>query len=242
MLGTMAEGNPFDGSYGAGTTEYERYLRTPELLGLQKPPDRWSHPDELMFQSIHQVEEIWMKLMVHELGEAVVAMDADRFTPARDSIQRACQVEVLLEQQLKLFETMLPNAYLAIRAGLGAGSGLDSPGFNRMNEIAPTIWSSFSRAVERQGLDLLTLYQTPTSRPEVLGVAEALVTLDAQMQRFKREHMMTVKRIIGIGTASLRGNPIEMLERSAKLTYFPMLWAVRDRMFIDFRSGGPMPY
>jgi tryptophan 2,3-dioxygenase len=242
MLGTMAEGNPFDGPYGAGATEYERYLRTSELLGLQKPPDKRSHPDELLFQSIHQVEEIWMKLMVHELGEAVMALDADRFTPARDSIQRACQVEVLLEQQLKLFETMLPTAYLSIRAGLGAGSGLDSPGFNRLNEIAPLIWSAFSHAIERQGVDLLTLYQAPTSQAEVLGVAEALVTLDAQMQRFKREHIMTVKRIIGIGTASLRGNPLEMLERSAKLTYFPMLWAVRDRMFIDFRSGGPLPY
>jgi hypothetical protein len=33
-----------------------------------------------------------------------------------------------------------------------------------------------------------------------------------------------------------------MLERSAKMTFFPMLWAVRDRMFIDFRSGGPLGY
>lgn len=242
MLGPMAEGNPFDGPYGAGTTEYERYLRTPELLQLQKVPEKRSHPDELMFQSIHQIEEIWMKLMVHELGEAVMALDGDRFTPARDSIQRTCQIEILLEQQLKLFETMLPGAYLVIRAGLGAGSGLDSPGYNRMNEIAPAIWAAFSGAVDCQGLELLTLYQEPTTRPEVLGVAEAMVTLDAQMQRFKREHIMTVKRIIGIGTASLRGNPLEMLERSAKLTYFPMLWAVRDRMFIDFRSGGPLGY
>lgn len=236
----MSEGNPFDGPYGAGETEYERYLRTSELLALQKPPDGRSHPDELMFQSIHQIEEIWMKLMVHELGEAVVSMDSDRFSPARDSIQRTCQVEVLLEQQLKLFETMLPTAYLVIRRGLGAGSGLDSPGFKRMNEIAPAIWSSFSRALDRQAMDLLTLYEEPTPRPDVLGVAEALITLDAQMQRFKREHMMVVKRIIGIGSASLRGNPIEMLERSSRLTYFPMLWAVRDRMFIDFRSGGPL--
>jgi tryptophan 2,3-dioxygenase len=237
----MAEGNPFDGPYGAGKTEYERYLRTQELLGLQKGPDQRSHPDELLFQSVHQIEEIWMKLMVHELGEAVVSLDADRFAPARHSIERACRVEVLLEQQLKLFETMLPSAYLVIRAGLGAGSGLDSPGFNRMNEIAPTIWSAFSRSLDRQAVELLSLYQDPASRPDLLSVAESLVTLDAQMQRFKREHLMTVRRIIGTGTASLRGNPMEMLERSAQLTFFPMLWAVRDRLFIDFKAG-PMKY
>ncbi len=243
MLGAMAEGNgnPFDGPYGSGRTEYERYLRTSELLGLQKAPEARTHPDELMFQSIHQVEEIWMKLMVHELGEAVVALDADGFATACLSIERAGQVEVLLEQQLKLFQTMLPTAYLVIRGGLGAGSGLDSPGFNRMNQIAPQIWATFSRALDRQSTDLLTIYQEPASRPDILAVAEALVTLDAQMQRFKREHIMTVRRIIGIGTASLRGNPMEMLERSAQMTYFPMLWAVRDRLFIDFKAG-PMKY
>jgi tryptophan 2,3-dioxygenase len=237
----MAAGNPFDGSYAAGNTEYERYLRTAELLGLQKPPDKRSHPDELLFQSVHQVEEIWMKLMVHELGEAVMALEGDRFAQARHSIDRACRVEVLLEQQLKLFESMLPSAYLVIRAGLGAGSGLDSPGYNRMNEIAPAIWASFSRALDRQAVDVLAIYQDPETRPDLLAVAEALVTLDGQMQRFKREHIMTVRRIIGIGTASLRGNPMEMLERSAQLTYFPMLWAVRDRLFLDFKAGPLKP-
>jgi len=241
MLDTMAEGNPFDGPYGTGKTEYERYLRTTELLQLTKEPANRTDPDELMFQSIHQIEEIWMKLMIHELGEAIVALDADRSAVACHSIDRACRIEVLLEQQLKLFETMLPTAYLVIRAGLGAGSGLDSPGFNRLNEIAPIIWAAFARGLDRQGTDLLTLYQEPASRPDILLVAEALVTLDAQMQRFKREHVMTVRRIIGIGTASLRGNPMEMLERSAKMTYFPMLWAVRDRLFIDFKAG-PLTY
>jgi tryptophan 2,3-dioxygenase len=241
MLHTMAEGNPFDGPYGAGKTEYERYLRTGELLQLQKQPADRTHADELMFQSIHQVEEIWMKLMVHELGESVVALDADRYPVAVQSIERACRVEVLLEQQLKLFETMLPTAYLVIRGGLGAGSGLDSPGFNRLNEIAPAIYAAFSNSLDRQGIDLLTLYQEPSPRPDILAVAEGLVTLDAQMQRFKREHIMTVRRIIGIGTASLRGNPMEMLERSARMTYFPMLWAVRDRMFLDFKAG-PLKY
>jgi len=31
-----------------------------------------------------------------------------------------------------------------------------------------------------------------------------------------------------------------MLERSAQLTWFPMLWAVRDRMFVDFKVGPPV--
>jgi tryptophan 2,3-dioxygenase len=233
--------NPFDGPYSSGKSEYERYLRVPELLELQKSPEMRTHPDELLFQTVHQVEELWMKVIVHDLGEAIVHLDAGASTSARDAIDRATRLEELAESQLRLFETMLPSSYLVIRAGLGQGSGLDSPGFNRINEVAPRVYDAFARALERDGIDLLSIYQEPTARADLLAMAEAMVSFDAHMQRFKREHIMVVCRIIGIGTASLRGNPIEMLERSAKLTYFPMLWAVRDRMFIDFKSG-PMTY
>lgn len=233
--------NPFDGPYGAGASEYERYLRTAELLGLQKPAEARSHPDELLFQSIHQVEEIWMKVIVHELGEAVARLEGSDYSTARAAMDRAFRVAVLLEEQLRLFETMQPASYLVIRAGLAHGSGLDSPGFIRMNEVAPRVWDAFAAALERDGVELLEMYRAPETRPDALALGEAMVNLDAQVQRFKREHIMVVRRIIGIGTASLRGNPIEMLERSAQLTYFPMLWAVRDRMFIDFRAGPLKP-
>lgn len=229
--------NPFDGPYGKKKTEYERYLQTETLLGLQKPPAERSHPDELLFQSIHQVEELWFKVIIHEVGEALLRLDEDDHAGATAHLSRATQIQHLVVQQLHLFDTMQPGAYLVIRAGLGQGSGLDSPGFNRCNEVAPKLWEAYERALSRAGLELLAVYTAPFPHTALLQVAEAMVTFDAQMQRFKLEHIMTVKRIIGIGTASLRGNPIDMLERSARLTYFPMLWAVRDRMFIDFRAG-----
>lgn len=232
--------NPFDVAYGRGTTEYERYLGTETLLQLQKDPEDRTHVDELLFQSIHQVEEIWFKLMLHELGEAVLRLGEDAFASVEKHLERALAVETLIIEQLKLFDTMLPGAYIAIRKGLGSGSGLDSPGFNRTNEVAPEIWTAFEKSMERQGVELLGIYQEPSEHLALLRIAEQLTTFDANMQRFKTEHIMVVKRIIGIGTASLRGNPINMLERSAKLTYFPMLWAVRDRMFTDFKAGPPL--
>jgi tryptophan 2,3-dioxygenase len=229
--------NPFDVPYGKGETEYERYLRTVELLKLQKPVDARTHPDELFFQTVHQVEELWMKSMVHDLGEVALALDQDRFSDARHALQRVSELGMLLERQLVLFETMLPSAYLVIRKGLGRGSGLDSPGFVRINEIAPIVYSHFERAMQRHSVDLMDLYRKLETHPPLREVAEGLVDFDAAMQRFKREHIMTVRRIIGIGTSSLRGNPMELLERSAQLTYFPALWAVRDGMFSDFKVG-----
>jgi tryptophan 2,3-dioxygenase len=229
--------NPFADPYGEGATEYERYLRTVDLLRLQKPAAERSHPDELFFQSMHQAEELWMKCMVHDLGEAMVALARDDFAESRRAIDRATAAGELIERQLKLFEKMVPAAYLAIRARLGHGSGMDSPGFVRLNAIAPEIWKYFDGALARNGVELLAVYGEPSAHSGLLSVAEGLLNVDAGWQRFKREHILVVRRIIGIGTASLRGNPMELLERSAQLTWFPMLWAVRDRMFVDFKAG-----
>jgi tryptophan 2,3-dioxygenase len=232
----------FDVPYGEDKTEYEHYLRVRELLALQKPSASMTHPDELLFQVVHQVEELWMKLMIHELGAAVSHLEGDRHVEARGALDRVGAVGELMERQLRLFETMLPGAFLTVRKGLGTGSGMDSPGFKRLHEMAPRVWDAFELALTRAGVELLELHaRSPSPHAALLAVAEGLVNCDAQMQRFKREHVMIVRRIIGMGTASLRGNPIELLERNAQLTWFPMLWAVRDRMFTDFRAGPPVP-
>ena len=47
---------------GEGESDYERYLRTDELLALQKTPEEQAHRDELLFQTVHQASELWLKL------------------------------------------------------------------------------------------------------------------------------------------------------------------------------------
>jgi tryptophan 2,3-dioxygenase len=47
---------------GEGASDYERYLRTEELLRLQKRPEERAHHDELLFQTVHQSSELWLKL------------------------------------------------------------------------------------------------------------------------------------------------------------------------------------
>ena len=55
---------------GEGGSDYERYLRTDELLALQKDADEWVHRDELLFQTVHQSSELWLKLAWNEVEEA----------------------------------------------------------------------------------------------------------------------------------------------------------------------------
>ena len=60
-------------SPGDGASDYERYLRTDELLALQKRPEERAHHDELLFQTVHQSSELWLKLAVDEVEEAATA-------------------------------------------------------------------------------------------------------------------------------------------------------------------------
>ena len=55
---------------GPGASDYERYLRTDELLALQKTPDERAHHDELLFQCTHQSSELWLKLAGEEIEVA----------------------------------------------------------------------------------------------------------------------------------------------------------------------------
>src|SRR5262249_13956725 len=52
---------------GSGVSDYERYLRTDELLSLQKTPEERAHHDELLFQCTHQASELWLKLAGEEM-------------------------------------------------------------------------------------------------------------------------------------------------------------------------------
>ena len=59
---------------GKGATDYERYLRTDDLLSLQTVTEDLSHPDELTFQVVHQSSELLMKGASWELERARVAL------------------------------------------------------------------------------------------------------------------------------------------------------------------------
>ena len=64
-----------------------------------------------------------------------------------------------------------------------------------------------------------------------------MIDIDEAFQSFRYRHLVLVKRIIGAGTPSLKGNPIELLENNAKKQFFPTLWQAREALFNDFVPG-----
>lgn len=108
----------------SGETSYGGYLRLDLVLSAQQP--RSQHHDEMMFIIQHQTSELWMKLMVHELGAAIAHVRADRLAPCFKILARVKQVQRQLFEQWSVLETLTPSEYVQFRGLLGPASGLQS--------------------------------------------------------------------------------------------------------------------
>lgn len=212
-------------------TEYEKYLRVPELLALQKPAAELSCHDELQFQVIHQSAELWMKLIDHELAFATQLMASDELARATVTLRRVNMIQHLLTESLSVMDTMAPRNYMRIREVLGRGSGQESPGFKRMLQIPGEVWPTVEALLTRRAITLRQIHEAPEAHGELFALCEALLTYDQDLQWWRRRHILMVYRIIGVGTPSLKGNHSELLEKGAREQFFPALWQVRDEVF-----------
>src|SRR5262249_57029293 len=103
---------------GPGATDYERYLRTDELLSLQKTPAEVVHRDEHLFQTVHQTSELWLKLAVQEIEDATSLLESGNVAGATRLIRRANDCMALNTDQLHMLEHMSPADYPAMRPAL----------------------------------------------------------------------------------------------------------------------------
>lgn len=220
-------------------TDYEKYIRTEELLALQKSGDTLSCHDELQFQIVHQVAELWMKLIAHEITFAAHGLREGAVSRAMRCLGRVRGIQILLLDQLSLLDTMAPKDYMTIRNALGRGSGQESPGFKRMLQLPDEIWPSFEALLQRRGVTLRQIYEDPDQQPELFNVAEALVDYDQNLQGWRMRHLLMVYRQIGVGTPSLKGKPSDLLAEGMKHRFFPQLWHVRDELFSEWTKSHP---
>lgn len=105
---------------------YGRYLGLDRLLSAQQPLSQPPHHDEMLFIIQHQVSELWLKLIVHELRAALAHLQADRLGPVQKILARVKQVQRQLFEQWSVLETLTPSEYAEFRDVLGPSSGFQS--------------------------------------------------------------------------------------------------------------------
>jgi len=221
---------PHKASRAPGETVYERYLRTEELLSLQKSESELVHHDELQFQIVHQVFELWWKETAFELKTIHTLLQEYNIPPALRLLQRVIQIQYLMMGNLRMLETMSPWDFHGFRKVLDDGAGTDSPGFHALMTISPMLWDDFKALLDHEQVSLTDVYIHADRYPLLMALAEELTDYDQVFQVFKAQHFKLAQRMIGPGSIGTGGTPMEVLERTLRDVFYPELWEVRNQL------------
>lgn len=146
---------------------YGEYLRLDQLLDAQKPLS--SHHDEMLFIMIHQVSEIWMKLMLHELQAAIRSIQHDDMQPAFKMLARVSSIQKQIIQAWDVLATMTPSEYMEFRDHLGQASGFQSYQY-RMIEFALGYKTNAVLKIYRKDKDLHNRLEKAYKKPSLYDV------------------------------------------------------------------------
>jgi tryptophan 2,3-dioxygenase len=220
---------------GEGKDDYARYMRTDELLSLQRRPDEVVHRDELLFQVVHQSTELWLKLASSELETATALVAARELDPAIELLRRATLGVVLVTEQLDMMRFLSPWDFQTIRTILGHGSGADSPGWRAVQRHGRGLERAHAALVEERGTDLAELYRSGVASADH-RLVEAMVAWDEQVSLWRVRHFKMMTRIIGHDVIGTQGTPVDVLAKLIEYKFFPELWRVRT----ELTDTGPM--
>lgn len=237
---------------------YSEYLHIPELLKLQAQQSE--EHDELQFIIVHQVYELWFKLVLHEVEHATQRLLQNRIPPANQTLQRVLEILRLLVQQTGVLESMSPWEFHKFRAFLAPGSGFQSEQFRRLEiasglrteeylKAAVDMHHQYLRAeLDRPSLNealrhvlrtldpdpqeaLMKVYVERDAHADLYQLAEALVNYDELIQKWRFHHALMAERMIGRGVIGTGGSSgVAYLEGTVGRRFFPDLWAIRIRL------------
>ena len=215
---------------GEGASDYERYLRTDELLSLQKKPEQQVDRDELLFQTVHQASELWLQLAWREAEQATRLIEQGELAAAERLLRRSLLCLDYVIAQLEMLEQMSPWEYQAIRKVLGHGSGFDSPGFREIRRVTPPLGQAFQAKLRAAGLNVVELYLQGREQEQLYQLAELLLGWDERISLWRMRHYLVVARVIGDSVVGTQGTPVELLGGLIKQRFYPELWQARNRL------------
>lgn len=182
---------------------YGGYLCLDTLFAAQKPISDPEHHDEMLFIIQHQTSELWLKLIVHELNEAIRCVQIKRLGRASKILARIKQIQKQLYEQWAVLETLTPSEYMQFRHVLGNASGFQSVHYRqvefllgnknkKMIKVFPA--GSESRKILEEVLGSPSIYDVFIRHlfDEGYSIPEALVNRDVRAPHVFNEQLMNV--------------------------------------------------
>lgn len=230
---------------------YAGYLCLDGLLSQQRPLSQPTHHDEMLFIVQHQVSELWIKLLIHELKAAIGYVQQDQLDPCFKILSRVKLIQMQLFEQWAVLETLTPSEYMEFRGVLGHASGFQSYQYRKLefllgnknrdaikvfahaSEIhedlqktlgAPSLYDEFLRHLQRRGLAVpQACVERDWSEPHQKN--DELTEVFRQIYEHPREHW----------------DAYEMCEKLVDVEEYFQLWRFRHmktvERIIGFRPG-----
>jgi len=157
-------------------TTYSGYLALDRLLSSQHPLSRPVHHDEMLFIVQHQVAELWMKLVIHELKAAIAHLKQDELDPCLKILARVKHIQKQLFEQWSVLETLTPSEYLQFRHVLGPASGFQSVQYRSIEFL-----------LGNKNADMLRVFaHDPAAQAELRTILEAPSLYDEFLRHLSR--------------------------------------------------------
>ncbi len=206
---------------------YMSYLHLDELLACQEPLSDGPEHDELLFIVIHQVYELWFKVMLHEAAYLQRSLEAGDSATALAAMKRILTILKTVVAQVDVLETMTPLAFRSFRGRLERASGFQSAQFRELEAVLgrrdrgvladhppgpgrdritaamerPSLYESFLAYVGLAGRPQAEvrdgLVEVYRTDPARAQVCERMVDIDEGIQEWRYRHVKMVERTIG---------------------------------------------
>ena len=225
-----------------GQLTYSKYLEVDALLKLQNVRSDPEEHDEMLFIVIHQVYELWFKVVLHELDYCAKLLGQGDTPRAQHTLKRVLTILKVLVSQLDVLETMTPTEFLTFRERLDSASGFQSDQFRALEFSlgrklrasverfpegsrarasleerweAPTLWDAVLRYLADQG------YEIPEGQlhRDVTAPIEPSPELQAVLVKVYREDPRNAElceRLVDLdeGIQEWRYRHVKMVERT----------------------------
>jgi tryptophan 2,3-dioxygenase len=230
---------------------YSGYLCLPELLAAQRPLSQPEHHDEMLFIIQHQVSELWIKQLIHELAAAIRFVRQDQLDPCFKILSRAKLIQMQLFDQWAVLETLTPSEYMEFRGVLGHASGFQSYQYRKLEFLLGNKNREALRVFEHDAVihaELLAALEAPSLYDEFLrhlarrglAVPKECVERDWSLPHERNEALVEVFRGI-YERPREHWDAYEMCEKLVDVEEYFQLWRFRHmktvERIIGFRQG-----
>jgi len=222
---------------------YGKYLKIDELLALQEPRDDVEH-DEMLFIVIHQVYELWFKVVLHEVDYGARLLGEGDTPRVQHTLKRVLTILKVLVSQLDVLETMTPTEFLTFRERLDSASGFQSDQFRALEfALGHKLRASLERFPEgsRARDSLEKRWAAPTLWDAMLGylAAQGYDLPEAQLNRDVTAPIESSEELQAVFVQVYREDPhnAELCERLVDLDEGIQEWRYRHVKMVERTIG-----